>query len=48
MAGKRKRLQRKQLDILFALGKVQTEQMKGRDKTMSQKKTEYRQEVKSE
>ncbi len=47
MADKRKRLQRKQLDILFALGKVQTEQMKGRDKTMLQKKTEYWREVSS-
>ena len=48
MAGKRKRLQRKQLITVFALGKVQTEQMKGRDKTMLQEKTEYWQEVDSE
>ncbi len=48
MRGKSKRLQRKQLDMLFALGRVQTEQMKGRDKTMLQKKTKYRQEVNSE
>lgn len=48
MEVKRKRRQRKQLDILFASGKVQTKQMKGRDKTMLQKKTEHRQEVRSE
>ena len=48
MAGKRKRLQRKQISTWLALGKVQTEQMKGRDKTMLQKKTEYWQEVNSE
>ena len=48
MLGKRKRLQRKQLSTRLMLGKVETEQTKGRDKTMLQKKTEYRQEVKSE
>lgn len=45
MVGKRKRLQRKQLSTVFALSKVETEQMKGRDKTMLQKKTQYWQEV---
>ena len=44
MLGKRKK-QRKHFITVFALSKVQTEQMKGRDKTMLQKKTEYRQEV---
>lgn len=48
MTGKRNRLQRKQLGTVLALGKIQTEQMKGRDKTMLQKKTEYWQEVNSE
>ncbi len=48
MTGKRKRLQCKQLRTRLALGKLQTEQMKGRDKTMLQKKTEYWQEVDSE
>ena len=48
MVGKMKRQQRKQLGTVFALGKVQTEQMKGRDKTMLHKKTEYWQEVKGE
>ena len=48
MTGNRKRQQRNQLCMVFAFGKVQTEQMKGRDKTMLQKKTEYWQEVKSE
>ena len=48
MTGKRKRQQRKYINKWFALGKVQTEQMKGRDKTMLQKKTEYQQEVNSE
>ena len=48
MKVKRKRQQRKQLRMVFALGKVKTEQMKGRDKTMLQTKTEYWQEVKSE
>lgn len=43
----RKRLQRKQISIWLVLGKVQTEQMKGCDKTMLQKKTEYWQEVNS-
>lgn len=40
--------QHKQLSTEFALGKVQAEQMKGRDKTMLQKKTENWQEVNSE
>ena len=48
MTGKRNRLQRKQLNMVFALGKVQTEQMKGRDKSMLPKKIEYWQEVISE
>lgn len=48
MAGKRKRQQRKQFSMGLVLGKLQTEQMKGRDKTMLQKKIEYRQEVRSE
>ena len=48
MTGKRKRQQRKQFGTKLVLGKVQTEQMKGRDKTMLQKKTEYWQEVNSE
>ena len=47
MTGKRKRLQHKQLSKRLALDKVQTEHMKGRDKTMLQKKTEYQQEVNS-
>lgn len=45
MIVKRKRHQRKHFYSAFVLGKVQTEQMKGRDKTMLQKKTEYWQEV---
>ena len=48
MLGKRKRLQRKQYSVKLMLGKVQTERMKGRDKTMLQKKTEYRREVNGE
>ena len=48
MKVKRKRQPRKHLKTVFALGKVQTEQLKGRDKTMLQKKAKYRQEVKSE
>lgn len=48
MLGKRKRRRCKQLSTGLVLGKVQTEQLKGRDKTMLQKKTEYWQEVKSE
>lgn len=48
MVGERKRQRRKQFNVGLASGKVQTEQMKGRDKTMLQKKIEYRQEVKSE
>ena len=48
MKVKRKRQPRKHFKTVFALGKVQTEQMKGRDKTMLQKKTEYQQEVNSE
>ena len=47
MSGNGKMLQRKQFSTMFALGKVQTEQMKGRDKTMLQKKAEYWQEVNS-
>ena len=41
MLGKRKRRQRKQLSMVLALGRTKTEQMKGRDKTMLQKKTEH-------
>ena len=48
MTGKRKRLQCKQLSTVFVLERAKTEQLKGRDKTMLQKKTEYCQEVKSE
>ena len=48
MVGKRKRLQRKQLGTVLVLGKLKTKQMKERDKTMLQKKTEYWQEVNSE
>lgn len=48
MVCKRKRRQRKQLGTVFALGKAKAEQMKGRDKTMLHKKTEYWQEVNSE
>jgi len=48
MVSKRKRLQRKQFGMAFALKRTKTEQLKGRDKTMLQKKTEYWQEVKSE
>ena len=48
MIGKRQRQQHKQFSTRLALGKLQTEQMKGRDKTMLQKKTEYQQEVNSE
>ena len=48
MAGKRKRQQCKQLNTVFALSKAKAEQMKGRDKTMLQKKTEYWQEVNNE
>lgn len=47
MAGKRKR-QRKHFKAVFALGGLKTEQMKGRDRAMVQKKTEYWQEVNSE
>ena len=47
MQGKRKRSQRRHFSKGLALGKVRTEQMKGRDKTMLQKKTEYWQEVNS-
>ncbi len=47
MIGKRKRLQRKQLGTVLALGRVQTEQMKERDKPMLQKKTEYWRDVSS-
>ena len=48
MTGKRKRQQRKQFSKGLVASKVQTEQMKGRDKTMLQKKTEYWREVKIE
>ena len=48
MEGKRKRLQCKHFSKGLVLDKVQTEQMKGRDKTMLEKKTEYWQEVNSE
>ena len=48
MVGKRIRQQRKHFNIVFALERAKTEQMKGRDKTMLQKKTEYQQEVNSE
>lgn len=48
MVGKRKRQQRKKFSKVFALSKVQTEQTKGRDITMLQKKIEYRQEVNGE
>lgn len=48
MAGKRKRKRRRQSSMLLALGGPKTKQMKGRDKTMLQKRTEYRQEVNSE
>lgn len=48
MTSKRKRLQRKQFSTWLVLGQAQTERMKGRDKTMLQKKTEYWQEVSSE
>ena len=48
MSGKRQRQQRKQLSTVLTLGRAKIEQMKGRDKTMLQKKAKYRQEVKSE
>lgn len=48
MVSKRKRLQRKQFGMAFALKRTKTEQLKGRDKTMVRKKTVYRQEVNSE
>ena len=48
MAGERKRQQRKHFNTMLALGRAKTEQMKGRDKTMLQKKTEYRQEMNGE
>lgn len=48
MVGKRQRQQRKQFNTVFVLERTKTEQMKGRNKTMLQKKTEYRQEVNSE
>ncbi len=47
MLDKRKR-QRKHFNTMLALGKAKAEQMKGRDKAMLQKKTEYWQEVNSE
>lgn len=48
MVGKRQWQQRKQFSTVFVLERAKTEQLKGRDKTMLQKKTEYQQEVKSE
>lgn len=48
MTSKRKRQKHKNFGTSLVLGKVQTGQLKGRDKTMLQKKTEYRQEVNSE
>ena len=48
MKVKRKRQPCKHLKTVFAFGKVQTEQTKGRDKTMLQKKTENRQAVSGE
>lgn len=48
MVGKRKRQQRKKFRTAFALNKAKTEQMKGRDRTMLQKRSEYWQEVNSE
>ena len=48
MVGKRKRRQRNYLNTVFALDRAKTEQLKGRDKTMLQKKTEYWQEVNNE
>ena len=48
MAGKRKRQKHKHFGTRLVLSKVQTEQKKGRDKTMLQKKTEYWQEVNDE
>lgn len=48
MIGKRKGQQRNYLNTVFALGSAKTEQMKGRDKTMLQKETEYWQEVNNE
>ncbi len=48
MTGKRKKQQCKQFSTRLALVKVQTEQMRGRDRTMLQKKTKYWQEVNSE
>ncbi len=48
MKGKRKRQQHRHINTVFALGKANTEQMRERDKTMLQKKTEYWQEVSDE
>lgn len=48
MLGKRNRLQHRHINMVFALGKVQTERMKWPDKSMLKKKTEYWQEVSSE
>ena len=48
MKVKRKRQQRNYLNTGFVLAKAKTVQMKGRDKTMLQKKTEYWQEVNGE
>ena len=48
MTSKRKRQKHKNFGTSLVLGKVQTEQMKGRDKTMLQKNNKYWQEVNSE
>ncbi len=48
MVGKRQRQQRKQFNTVFVLERAKTEQVKGRDKTMLQKKTEYWHEVSDE
>ena len=48
MVGKRRWQKRKQFSTELALGRAKAEQVKGRDKTMLQKKTEYWQEVRSE
>ncbi len=48
MSGKRQRQQCKQLSTVLTLGRAKIEQTKGRDKTMLQKETEYRQGVSGE
>ena len=48
MTSKRKRQKHKNFGTNLVLGKVQTEQMKGRDRSMLQKKNEHQQEVNSE